>query len=1626
MIWFFGLTGNKQKMTRRALSQVALAKQIVTYCLILTILVAVATTATYSQVRQTYPVTTEQLKVVRDVTVGGHVNGLNMSRLSQGLYRLDDGVCLQLGYLQDRSLTDQSWDYLQQQDQYVSSDSSPTFSEVRVNTKFILTDGADIEGFTNPGLSAGLQSIGALTTTANQMLYTTAPDTYATATLTPLSRGYLLNSTAAAWRSSLGVVPGTNVQAQSTMLQSVADNPVTADQYWYGISATQVTAGTITAQGRALLDDSTAADQRTTLGLGSIATEATPAGGVVGLTAAQTLTNKTILDSSNSVGATHLFSTGGNTISISDSTAPTVGQALVATSSTEAAWNDIVGGPAGATDNAVARFNGTSGNAVQNSGVLIDDSDNVSGIMTLTATTLNGLLGTAAQPNITSLGALSSLNVTGSITVTGLVDGVDVGSLGSTVGAYPSNLNLLTDAEVTQLANINSAVISSDNWNRLASLNQDLATTSTPVFAGLSVNNQRLTDVATPTVDSDAATKLYVDQNASGFVQKEGGTYASTANVAGTYAGTPNFTLTEIGGPSQLSLDGSTPTAGQRILLKNQTSTPENGIYTVTNNDGVSSWILTRASDFDATADITNGSAIFITDGTANTNTGWVVSGLNGSFSLDAASPTGDIPFVQNSGSAALVAGAGMSQTGSTFNVGGITDRITVNASSVDIANTYAGQTSINTLGSVTTGTWQAGAVAVLYGGTGASNASTALSNLGGQPLDAVLTGLSALTVGSADLMIYSTGSSAFATTALTVQARALLDDSTAADQRTTLGLGTMATETAANYVTLIGSESVTNKTLGLSTILSSTNLADNSDNTKVMSLDMSGISTGTTRTITVPNVNGTLMLLTATQTVTNKTLTDCTITATSNSVSADQLRTATGNVTISGSAAPSANQVLIASNATTAAWGNVPSGSAERTLIVAQSGGDFTTIAAAITAASALTPTAANPVTIFVNPGTYNETNPLVVPSHVEINGGYRAASVIVTPVTDTLAIFTMSANSTVANLTAKDASGSGGLGFRFDGVIGTASQLCTILRCNATNCETGFLCTSPTNSSNYSIMNCDQCGVLIDTASTTVNGFECTTGATMGLNNCRASGFGLGLITGAGYYANGENTFLSLVACSAVVCSQGILAQNGGASALAFVRSISGIIDFCTTGVQIGANGAVDFVSSRVGSTLGVYDINLSAASAAFTGAGNEFRADKVNITSGASIGASYISSIVGDESLIVQANLEVGSVNEKREASIGGGDSHIFGLKCRTTADDVAFNDFDTEAADTTNSFAPWPGTGAGNILYIGGNLEPFPGVKISLTTAPDFTGGAYVLEYWNGASWTEMHFMVSNADAPYLPKISFENSTNYQIRFGNRFNWATTTVDSTSAYWVRFRITSSITSVGAINQIKLHTDRTEINKDGFIEYFGKAMSRIDLPDFGNRCQPAGATPGNQDLFVSDELFAGWFENAFAGGAIEETGQIYHLPPNTFTGAPLKISFKFVPEATGGRTSWTLFYGWTTSSEDTSASTSQVFTGTGAAPGAGPNEQSITSVYPEAPSTVSANTIYTLSFDCDISGMLCARDTGSSSGDVFWWKLQRTGSSGDVTNNSDVNIFGLGGSIVTWCNGAYQSNL
>jgi hypothetical protein len=215
--------------------------------------------------------------------------------------------------------------------------------------------------------------------------------------------------------------------------------------------------------------------------------------------------------------------------------------------------------------------------------------------------------------------------------------------------------------------------------------------------------------VATPTDDAHAATKGYVDAARSGLDVKASVRVATTAPV-----------LLASGLENGDTLDGVTLATGDRVLVKDQSTGSENGIYVVQ-----ASGAAVRATDADTSAEVTAGMFTFVAEGTTNADSGWVLT-TNDTVTLG----TTALTFAQFSGAGQITAGDGLTKTGNTINAVGTADRISVSSDAINIAATYVGQSTITTLGTITTGVWNSTDIAVADGGTGASTAGDARTNI--------------------------------------------------------------------------------------------------------------------------------------------------------------------------------------------------------------------------------------------------------------------------------------------------------------------------------------------------------------------------------------------------------------------------------------------------------------------------------------------------------------------------------------------------------------------------------------------------------------------------------------------------------------------------------------------------------------------------------------------------------------------------------------------------------------------------------------------------------------------------------------------------------------------------------
>lgn len=321
----------------------------------------------------------------------------------------------------------------------------------------------------------------------------------------------------------------------------------------------------------------------------------------------------------------------------------------------------------------------------------------------------------------------------------------------------------------------NTTQIATTAFVRATRLDQ-LAAPATDIALG----GYRLTGLGDPQGAQDAVTKAYVDLVVQGLEPKQSVRAASTANIA------------TLSGP--MTLDGVALVAGDRVLVKDQTTAGQNGIYVV----AAGAWA--RSADADVWGELVS-AYVFVESGTVNADMGYLAT-------VDPGGTLGTtaITFVQFTGAGQILAGAGLTKSGNTLDVGAGTG-IAVAADTVGLTGQALALHNLATNGLVVrtaAATVAARSIAVSGTGISVSNGDAAAGNPT-LSLAAPLASVGGLTP-IADRLAYYTGASTAALATFTAFARMLLDDADAASARSTLGLGSLATQSSASVAITGGS----------------------------------------------------------------------------------------------------------------------------------------------------------------------------------------------------------------------------------------------------------------------------------------------------------------------------------------------------------------------------------------------------------------------------------------------------------------------------------------------------------------------------------------------------------------------------------------------------------------------------------------------------------------------------------------------------------------------------------------------------------------------------------------------------------------------------------------------------
>jgi len=571
----------------------------------------------------------------------------------------------------------------------------------------------------------------------------------------------------------------------------------------------------------------------------------------------------------------------------------------------------------------------------------------------------------------------------------------------------------------------------------------------------------------------------------------------------------------------------------------------------------------------------------------------------------------------------------------------------------------------------------------------------------------------------------------------------------------------------------------------------------------------------------------------------------------------------------------------------------------AARVMLVSSTGAlDYSSVGEAVAAAAALDPppSASAPVVIWLYPGVILEENPVVIPEWVFIRSVGSFSDTFLQALDPTQPLLDMAPNTAGSGFTVQGAYDVGGIGIRFQG--GPGSYALQLVR--SLHCETG-----------------------VHAEGANVFGYvaQCVFGRQPGLSMTTAvrSRGGADLVVPDVAILGHPSARIPFAFDNRDAGSELII--SGGLSNYADTFSYtddgaclglwSSVVRNADVALHLGPGGAQRWhlVATEVCESLNL-DILVEDAASEVRILGGGYDREKVSLPLNANVVGQYVSEEEGDAGVIVLGQQSVGTPDNPAELAVGGGDSTTIGMNVfRNTNGEAGTWSDETEAAKSASgsTFDLFPGLTPNNAAYFGADF-PFPNLKIKVDTAIVLGGGSIRWEYYDGVTgWTEVPTMSSDADFPYLQHNdeSFERVQSDQVRFGipSTGTWILHTLDGVQKYWIRCIVVVAITSAPVIERVKIGPNRSEVNLDGFQEYFGRGEPRRDI-GMHQRLTDDGTTysPSNANIVPSPNISISLVDNSFNNGARDGFCYVYQVPNGLDTSRPIEVELSWCP-STGG---------------------------------------------------------------------------------------------------------------------------
>lgn len=653
-------------------------------------------------------------------------------------------------------------------------------------------------------------------------------------------------------------------------------------------------------------------------------------------------------------------------------------------------------------------------------------------------------------------------------------------------------------------------------------------------------------------------------------------------------------------------------------------------------------------------------------------------------------------------------------------------------------------------------------------------------------------------------------------------------------------------------------------------------------------------------------------------------------------------------------------------------------------------------------------------PGTIYlVRPGIYVEDNPLIIPQGSLLTSLGSPVNTTIVAANPNLDLLVLNAWSIVKSFSLHDASGVGSRGVYFDGSVLGTGALASIELCLIRNCNIGI--EAEGGKDTLLIYRT----LIHPTAGPVDKGVYVHNGGTVISTDVRTMGLPApyNIPMEYGLLCEDIGSKMTLQTTSIHNCTNALTINNDAEYEISLL-----IANGNTNGLVVGPDGTNSKVRAGVLRLLNssTYDIDVQSTHSDIEIFSGELDQNKVNNPNGIKLNSAYLSNQAGKYAQVYTGRIRIGTQFEPTSSNFGEG-RYILENIATMTNDNLEIGTWLDVSADALSfegsEFDYFQGTSAGNCLYVG-SLDYLVGIRTCVTVATTSIISTHDLcwEYWDGVNWTRFYTMQNITNAPYanyLPKFVSEVNK-YQVRFGLKGanQLVLKTLNGVEKFWVRCRIINDLPSVPKGEYIKIHAHNAKHNSDGWLEYYGNSRPIGRLPWDITITKPNNSSPGNQTIYLSDNMGMGLTDNNFQDGSLDRIAFNGLLPQDIDFSFPIKVKVVYMGSSnSSGDVEWFVKF------VNTNVGTG-VYMTTMPAPTDHADTVTTTKI-----TNIGVNTSETEqreTFEMQLTNINPRPAIGEE--DMLWISIERNGAGSNDTYSGDIALVQINLFYIKWCEGGH----